>query len=58
MLIKKLLNFKILIWRLHDIIQITINDFEIAKCTDVSLCGNLRSNSNICDRCQFYFLHK
>lgn len=58
MLIEQFLNFDILIWGHHYIIQITIGHLKVAKIANIPFSGNLRADCDICDSCKLAFLHK
>ena len=58
MLIEKILEFEVLIRRLHHIIKIAVDDPQIVEGTDVPVRGDLRANRHIGHRRQLTLLHE
>ena len=58
MFIEQLLNLEVLIWGLHDVIEVAVYDFEVGKCTNVTLCRDLWADCDIRNGCKLYLLHE
>ena len=58
MLSEKLLHFQVFIRWLHNVVQVTVNDFQIVECANVAFSWNLRTYCDICDCCQLDLLHE
>lgn len=58
MFVEQLLEFQVFVWGKHNVIQITINHFQLFEWANVSISGYLWPHNQIGDSSKFAFLHK